>query len=119
MYSLYNKMRKELPMELVNKILIMRPVHPVSLIIKRVFDNFNEMEEELNKMYVRQHREFSWSVYTHTFPIYNFYFGTDYVVNSYIHSCFFNTPYKENKWRLQRLHIPPKNWDGIWQKYNE
>jgi len=98
-----------LPMELVNKILIMRPPHPVSIIIKRVFDNFNEMEEELNQMYVRQHREFSWSTYTHTFPIYNMYFGTDYVVNSYIHSCFFNTPYKTNELGIKRLNIPPKN----------
>ena len=96
-------------MELVNKILIMRPVHPVSLIIKQVFDNFNKMEEELNKMYLHQHREFSWSAYTQSFPIYNLYFGTYYVVNSYIHSCFFNTPYKTNELGIKRLNIPPKN----------
>jgi hypothetical protein len=104
-------MRKNinLPMELVNKILIMRPVHPVSLIIKQVFDNFNKMEEELNKMYLHQPREFSWSEYTQSFPIYNMYFGTDYAVNSYIHSWFFNTPYKTNKWGIKRLNIPPKN----------
>ena len=100
-------MRKDLPMELVNKILTMRPVHPVSLIVKRVFDNFNDMEEVLNKMYTREHRDFSWSTYTQSFPIYNMYFGNDHVVNSYIHS-FFNEPYTSPEWKLSRLHIPPK-----------
>jgi len=101
-------MRKDLPMELVNKILIMRPPHPVSLIVKRVFDNFNDMEEDLNKMYTREHRDFSWSTYTQSFSIYNMYFLNDYVVNSYINS-FFNKQYVPPKWTLSRLHIPPKS----------
>ena len=102
-------------MEIVSKILIMRPPHPTSLIIKKVFDIYNNMEQDMLKMFYTEPKGFNWSRYIQAFPIYNMYFGTDYVVNSYINS-FFNNTYKQPDlslippdWRLEKLHIPPKS----------
>ena len=62
-----------LPMELINKILLYRPSHPTALIVKSIFNNFNRMENHMFENFGHEPKEFDWNHYKIGYPSFRMY----------------------------------------------